>query len=125
MVLITLPTSDLPHAQRDARAKLTAAISDPITVVIVVQGNDGDARAAVEMCVARAMVKPGIRRVVWVPEPTLLTAAQQALFTPDNVRALSIGLDDKPAEPLTNVRARIRHFVERAFVKAENQGIDQ
>src|ERR1041385_5432357 len=63
MALIILPKKGEPNSELEAKVKLKAAIDEPYTVVMIVSGDSPDIREVLEVCVARASVKPDIRRV--------------------------------------------------------------
>ena len=125
MALIILPRkSDYDTAEEDAQHKFKVAIDDPFTVLMVVYGEGPDTPRILEVCSARASVKAAIRRVVWIPDPSVLSDEQQVKYGPKTSAAASIGLDNKIAMRLTKSRAKITIYVEKAFVAAESQGGD-
>ena len=119
MSLIILPRDTGDDSRIEAQNKLNAAIDDPLTVVLIVYGEGPEIEEALEVCVARASIKDMIRRVVWVPDPEVLSADQKARYFQQNKVAVAVGLNDKAVGSLTKTQARGRLFVERAFVKAE------
>ena len=122
MSLIVLPKNDSPEKATEAQFKFEAAIDNPLTVLMVVYGQNEDTDRILEVCLARASVKAAIRRVVWIPDPTVLSAKQRASYGPKTSAAASIGLDNKIARRLTKSRAKVPIYVERAFLTAESQG---
>ncbi|MHC4169302.1 MAG: hypothetical protein ACYSWQ_20325 [Planctomycetota bacterium] len=122
MSLIELPKNDSPEAAEEAQRMFQAAIDDPLTVLMLVYGEGPDTRKIRNICCARALVKPVIRRVVWIPDPTVLSDEQRQKYEPRTSAAASVGIDDKIAKRLTRSRAKVKIYVERAFLAAESQG---
>lgn len=121
MTLIVLPRNTDASAADDARRKLLGAIEDPITVVMLVYGEGPEIERAIEICVARASVKGAIRRVVWIPDPSVLDDDLKRRYFRSGKVAVAVGLDDKVAAGLTKIQAGGRIFVEDAFLAAEGQ----
>jgi hypothetical protein len=124
MIIILPRASEGPSAIEEAQRKLDGAIADPLTVVLIVYGEGAQTERALEVCAARASVKPAIRRVVWCPDPSVLSASQKRDYFRANKAAVTIGLKDSVANSLPASKAMVRHFVEQAFLKAELQGIE-
>jgi len=122
MALIILPRNTGRADVTEARRKFKAAIEDPLTVLVVVYGEGPGTDRILEVCCARALVKPVIRRVVWIPDPTVLTDKLRTKYWRQTCAAVSIGLDDQIAKELTPEEATIRLYVEQAFLHAEGQG---
>ena len=122
MALIILPRNTGDDARAEAERKFKAAIEDPLTVLIVVYGEGPDVDKILEVCTARALVKAIIRRVVWVPDPDVLSKELKAKYWKKSWAAASIGLNDEVAEDLTTAKAKERIYVEQAFLHAEGQG---
>lgn len=123
MALIILPRkNDYNTAKQDAQLKFNVAIDDPFTVLMVVYGEGPETPRILEVCSARASIKAAIRRVVWIPDPTVLSDEQMVKYAPKTSAAASIGIDNKIAKRLTKSRAKITIHVERAFLTAESQG---
>ena len=121
MSLIVLPRNTGPDAVEEAQQKLQAAIADPLTVVMLVYGDSPDIDKALEICVARASVKAAIRRVVWIPDASVLSDEQKARYWINGKAAVAIGLDDKAGASLTKAQAEARIYVEEAFLDAESR----
>ena len=121
MALITLPRSNDPGGATEAQVKLQAAIDDPLTVVMILYGEGPDVERALETCTGRALAMPAIRRVVWCPDPGVLSPQQKKSFFRANKAAVSIGLADSIAESLSLDDAQVRIDVEGAFLAAEAQ----
>ena len=122
MSLIILPSGSERSVRSEARDKLQVAVDDPLTVIMIVYGPDDPlVRKVLEICTARATVKAALRKVVWVPDPTVLSAEQRAKYFKEDARAVSVGLDDKAAMFLDDDQAQTRLFVEKAFLTAEGQ----
>lgn len=119
MSLIILPRNTGTDACIQAQNKLKAAIDDPLTVVMIVYGEGPEIEEALGICVARASVKSMIRQVVWVPDPTVLSAEQKAEYFESNKVAVAVGLNDKAAASLSKAKAAAKIYVEQAFLKAE------
>lgn len=119
MSLIVLPRNTGVSAAEGARRKLIAAIDDPLTVVMLVYGEGPDIEKAIEICVARASVKAPIRRVVWIPDASILTPELKKQYHRAGKAAVAVGLSDKVVAALTKTRAKGRIFVEEAFLQAE------
>ena len=119
MSLIILPRDTGAEARAEAQSKLQAAIDDPLTVVMIVYGESPEIDEALQICVARASVKSMIRRVVWVPDPAVLSAEQKSKYTEANKVAVAVGLSDKAVASLTKAKASTKIFVEEAFLTAE------
>ena len=122
MSLIVLPKNGDAEKAEKAQRKFEAAIDDPLTMLMVVYGENPDTDRILEVCCARASVKAAIRRVVWIPDPKVLSAKQRASYGPGTSAAASIGLENKIARRLTKSRAKVPIYVERAFLTAESQG---
>ncbi|NIM51593.1 MAG: hypothetical protein GTN62_12260 [Gemmatimonadales bacterium] len=120
MALIVLPRNTGAEAAEQARQKLQAAIDDPVTVVMIVYGEGPHIEKALEVCVARASVKALIRRVVWIPDSSVLSTELKRRFWRSGKVAVAIGLDDQVAAALSKARAKARIFVEEAFLGAES-----
>ena len=125
MALIILPRNTDPETAAEAQHKFKAAIDDPFTVLMVVYGEGPDTPRILEVCCARASVKAALRRVVWIPDPTVLSDEQKRKYWKKTYAAVAIGRDDKVAYKLTKVEARGRIYVAEAFTSAESQGGEQ
>lgn len=121
MALITLPRVNDPGGTPEAQAKLQAAIDEPFTVVIIVYEEGPEVEHVLETCTGRALAKPAIRRVVWCPDPSVLSPEQKKNFWRANKAAVSVGLADTVADALTLKQAQVRILVEGAFLAAEGQ----
>ena len=121
MAITILPRTTDPGGSSGAQAQLQTAIDDVLTVVMIVYGEDTDIERAIEVAVGRATAKPQIRRVVWCPDPTVLSTTQKTNYFRDNKAAVSIGLADKIAKDLDLAEAQSGLSVERAFLEAELQ----
>jgi hypothetical protein len=125
MALIILPRkSDSDIAEEEAQQKFKTAIDDPLTVLMVVYGEDSDTPKILEVCCARASTKAAIRRVVWIPDTSVLCDEQKKKYWLAKYPAVSIGLDNKRAKALTKAKAKVAIYVEQAFLHAESQGGD-
>ena len=122
MSLIVLPKNDGPEIAEEAQRKFQAAIDDPLTVLMLVYGEGPDNGKVLEICCARALTKPLIRHVVRIPDPTVLSDEQRQKYGPKTSAAASVGIDDKIAKRLPRSRAKVKIYVERAFLAAEKQG---
>lgn len=121
MPFIVLAKSSEPNGTEKAQARLKALIDDPLTVLTLIGGEGSEAHDSLEMAVSVASAKPAIRRVVWVPDKTVLSADQLANFFPQGVLLCSVGIEDRVAETLSPKKAKIRSLVEHAFLAAEAQ----
>lgn len=121
MSLIVLPRNDSSETAAEACTRLLEQIRDPLTVLMLVFGDGPDVEAVLEICVARASTKGLVRRVVWIPDPEVLSPDLKRDFLRAGKVAVVVGLDDKVAETLTVARAKARFSVERAFLVAEGQ----
>ena len=121
MALIILPRSGNPGGATEAQIKLQAAIDDPLTVIMIVYGEGPEVEHALQTCAGRALAKPAIRRVVWCPDPEVLSVQQKKNVWQSGMGVVSVGLADKLADALTIKRAGVRLFVENAFITAEKQ----
>jgi len=121
MAIMILPRTTDPGGNSTAQAQLQTVVDDVLTVVMIVYGEGTDIERAIEVIVGRATAKPQIRRVVWCPDPTVLSTKQKTSYFRDNKVAVSIGLADQIATELDLVEAQSGLSVERAFVKAEAQ----
>ena len=122
MAMIILPKNTDPETAAEAQHKFKAAIDDPFTVLMVVYGDSPGTDRILEVCCARASVKAHIRRVVWIPDPTVLSNEQKRKYWKKTYAAVAVGLDDKVASKLTKVEAKGRLYVAEAFASAEGQG---
>lgn len=117
MPLIILPKNTGPDSSQEAQAKLKAEIEDPYSAVMIINGEGPDVSKAIEMCTARAALNPLRRRVIWVPDITVLTDEQRQEYAPSGIAGVVIGLDDKVAATLTAEKAKVRIYIEEAFTK--------
>jgi hypothetical protein len=122
MLWTVLAKNESPEIAEEAQRKFQAAIDDPLTVLMLIYGEGPDTGKILEFCCARALVKAVIRQVVWIPDPTVLSNEQQQKYGPKTSTAASVGLDDRIAKRLTRSRARVKIYVEQAFLAAESQG---
>jgi hypothetical protein len=122
MAITILPRTGDPGGAPVAQVQLQTIIDDVLSVVMVVYGEGTDIERVIEVVVGRATAKPQIRRVVWCPDPTVLTAAQKKNYFRHNKVAVSVGLADKVADALDIDEAQSGMTVELAFAKAEAQG---
>ena len=119
MAHVTLPKSTEPGADQ-AAAKLQQLINDPLSVTMLVFGEGPDVDAALRMSEGRASVKPSIRRVIWIPDPAVLSADQRTRYgVPGNVAVAVDGKRGAVAEALNDVQAQGALRVDRAFNLAE------
>jgi hypothetical protein len=75
----------------------------------------------IEVVVGRATAKPQIRRVVWCPDESVLSATQRKNYYRKGKVAVAIGLSDEVAETLDIDEAQSGFLVEQAFLEAEVQ----
>ena len=125
MLLIMLPRNENAETKTKAMHKFQAAVDDPLTVVLIVYGEREDTDRMLEVGTDAATVKADIRRVLWVRDPSVMSAAQKKKYLPKNHSThpvVSIGLDDKRAMELTRAKAKVTAYVEQAFHDAESQG---
>lgn len=120
MSLVVLPRNTDAAAVETARRRLVAAIEDPLTVVMLVYGEGPDIEKAIEICVARACVKAPVRRVVWIPDTSVLSPDLKHKYHRSGKVAVAVGLSDKVVAGLTKARAKGRNYVEEAFLEAES-----
>jgi hypothetical protein len=121
MAITILPRADDPGGAPAAQVQLQTIIDDVLTVVMVVYGEGADIERVIEVVVGRATAKPQIRRVVWCPDPTVLSVQQKKNYFRTNKVVVSIGLADKIAEALDGDEAQSGLCVEKAFASAEAQ----
>jgi hypothetical protein len=121
MAITILPRTTDPGGTSAAQAQLQTVIDDVLNVVMIVYGEGTDIERAIEVVVGRATAKPQLRRVVWCPDPTVLSTKQKANYFRDDKAAVSIGLADKIAKDLDLLEAQSGLSVERAFLEAELQ----
>jgi hypothetical protein len=122
MSLSVLPRNTGASSVEEAQSKLKFLIGDALTVLALIRGTDADADRAIEVASARADVKPFIRRVVWVPDVSVLTDEQRQDYFSGDTLLCTVGLTDTVAMRLSASKAAGRLFVERAFLAAESQG---
>lgn len=100
------------------QTRLQTIIDDPFIAVLIVYGEGPDIDQAIQVCVARAALRIDLRRVVWVPDPDILSAEQKKQYFRKNKAAVMIGLDDKIAAQLTPDEASVILLVDSAFTDA-------
>ena len=87
---------------------------------MLVFGEGPDVDGALQMSEARASVKASIRRVIWIPDPAVLSDEQRAQYgVPGNVAVAVDGKHGAVAEALNGVQAQGALRVDRAFNLAE------
>ena len=118
MAIVVLPKSTDPNGTADAQARLQAEIDDPFHAVMIIQGEGPDINRVVEVGTARASIAPLRRRVVWAPDPDVLTDEQKEDYSPNGQVAAFIGLDNKVKQRLKLAQAQITAFVDQAFTMA-------
>ena len=121
MPQIILPRSGDPGGAAEAQIRLQSAIDAEFTVLMIIYGEGPDIERVIEVCDGRALAKPAIRRVVWCPDPTVLSADQKKNYFRKDKVAVSVGLSNILAEALPLEKAKARIFVEGAFLEAEGQ----
>lgn len=121
MLLTILPKSTDDGGAAAAQVKLQTLIDDVETVVMIVYGEGAEINRVIEIAVGRADVGPYIRRVVWCPDVTVLSAEQKSSYYSKNAAAVTVGLADKLAAALNLIRAQMPLQIELAFTKAEAQ----
>jgi len=119
MTLIVIPRADTQEDRAEAQGKFQAAVDDLVTVVLVVYGDAQGTDEILEVCLARASVRPQVRRVVWVKDAAVLSTKQRTDYMQRNRVVVAIGLNDKMVDSLTRAKAKVRLYVEEAFTKAE------
>ena len=121
MARTTLPKSSDTDAAR-APEQLQKAISDPLSVTMLVFGKGPNIDRILANVEARASVKSSIRRVVWIPDPSVLSDEQRARYvSSDNVVVAVDGKHGAIAATLTGSKARGALRVDTAFNLAEKQ----
>jgi hypothetical protein len=125
MILTILPKSGDDGGAQAAQVKLQTVIDDVETVVLIAYGEGPEINRVIEIAVGRADVEPYIRRVVWCPDSSVLSAEQRASYFQKDKAVVTIGLADKIAGALDIVRAQLPLHIELAFSKAETQGRDK
>ena len=118
MAIVVLPKASDPNGKTDAQARLQAEIDDPFSAVMIILGEGPSINRVVEVGTARASITPLRRRVVWVPDPGVLTDDQTRAYSPNGEVAAFIGLDNKVSSRLAIAKAQIPIFVEQGFTKA-------
>jgi hypothetical protein len=121
MALTILPRTTDPGGAPTAQAQLQTIIDDPLTVVVIVYGEGVDVERAIEIAVGRATAKPEVRRVVWCPDPSVLSADQAKRYSKKNAVIVAIGLENKIADSLDADDSQSIALVEKAFLNAEAQ----
>jgi hypothetical protein len=123
MPLLTLPRAGDPGGADAARVQLQTVIDDTLNVVLVLYGEEPafDIRQALDVAVGRASAKSEIRRVVWCPDPDVLTDDQRASYFRKNKVGATVGLADRVAATLSLKEAQDGLKVELAFLEAESQ----
>ena len=124
MAITILPRAGDPGGAAAAQTQLQTVLDDVLTVVMVVYGEGTDIERAIEVVVGRATAKPLIRRVVWCPDPAVLSTDQKKSYFRNGKVAVSVGLGDKIADALDIDEAQSGMTVELAFARAEAQGRD-
>jgi len=119
--MITLPKNTGPDSCKRAQDELIAAMADPFTAVMIIIGEPPDIEEIKKVCNEAADVKPSTRKVVWVPDPTVLRDDQKNIYAPSGFVAVVIGLDKKVAATLTEDKAKLDIYVEEAFTNGEAQ----
>ncbi len=122
MAITILPRAGDPGGASAAQVQLQTVIDDVLNVVMVVYGEGLDVERVIEVAVGRAAAKPQLRRVIWCPDPGVLSAKQRKSYFRNNKVAVAIGLADKIAEALDIDEAQSGMSVELAFAEAEAQG---
>lgn len=122
MAITILPRAGDPGGASAAQVQLQTLIDDVLNVVMVVYGEGTDIDRVIEVVVGRATAKPQIRRVVWCPDPTVLSAQQKKNYFRVNKVAVAVGLADRIAQALDIDEAQSGMSVELAFAEAEAQG---
>ena len=118
MPVTILPKSSDPDGTAEAQAKLKAEIDDPYSAVMIVLGEGVEINRVVEVGVARASLAPIRRRVVWAPDPAVLTDEQTDEYSPTGEVAAFVGLDNKTKTKLKLGKAQVSLYVEQAFTTA-------
>lgn len=121
MERIDLPRNTGPDAVAEAERMFIAAIEDPLSVLMVVYGEEPATQRILEVCSDAVSVKPDIRQVVWVSDLNVLTDDLKTKYWRPTCAAVSIGLDDNIARELTLAQAKVDIYVEQAFLHAESQ----
>jgi uncharacterized protein YeaC (DUF1315 family) len=117
--IITLPKNTGPDSCQDAQQKFDEALGDSFAAVMIIMGEGPDIDEIITICTQAADVKPSTRKVVWVPDLTVLTQEQKEKCIQSVV---VIGLDKNVAATLTKDQAKLDIYVEEAFTKGEAQG---
>ena len=121
MAHVTLPKSSQPGAA-DAPEQLQQLINDPLSVTMLVFGEGPDVDKALKMSEDRASVKSSIRRVIWIPDPSVLSAEQRTRYgVPGNTAVAVDGKHAEVAEALNDIQAQGALRVDRAFNLAEQK----
>jgi hypothetical protein len=123
MSVVVLPRNAGANAFTEAQSKLRFLIDDALSVLAVVRGGHPNSEQVLEVASGRASTKPAIRRVVWVPDVSVLTPQQQADFFGNGGLLATIGIADKVARVLSAEDATVKYLVEKAFLEAEVQGL--
>ena len=125
MSLIILQKNPKDPSNIEVQNKLKYIIDDPLTVVMLVYGDNEEIKNILGLCVSRASVKSAIRRVVWIPDDSVLSQEQISAFRPKNKVVVTIGLNDEVADTLTANKAKFKIKIEKAFLRAEAQGEEE
>ena len=120
MAIVILPTSSDSNGAADAQTRLQIEIDDPFTAVMIVQGMGPEVNRVIEVGSARASIPQVIlrRRVIWIPDPAVLTSQQRRHFFAKGAAAAFIDLKNKVSSRLTLSKAQIAFYVEQAFTDA-------
>jgi hypothetical protein len=121
MILTILPRATEGGGAAEAQVKLQTLIDDVLTVVLILYGETPETKRMLEVAVGLAEVKPQIRRVVWCPDPSVLSKEQKRDYMKKDKVAVTIGLANKIAAALDIDEAQFAMEVRIAFAKAEAQ----
>ncbi len=121
MLLIILPKNTGTEAVEEAQQKLDAEINNPLTVLMLIYGEGAEIDRAIQICTEAASVKPNIRKVISIPDHTVLTIEQKRRFMHPIKPVVSVGLNNEIAIALEVFESQEDVYVEEAFNSAEAQ----
>ncbi len=125
MALLTVLSKSLYDTPAKASAVFDHLVGEPLTVVMAVLGTSSETPEILQAAVGRAEAYPNVRRVVHIVAEDVLEDRHVKEIQGDDDAHVSAfyGLKDAVAARLDATDSADRFEVEKAFLKAEKQGL--
>lgn len=104
-----------------AREKFVNALNDKWTIKLLVFGESNESREVINKAIVRAKCLPDVRRVLWIPDPQILTEQENKIYRQEreDINICSLDLDNEPIGYYRLEDVNTFFKIERIFLKGQ------